>query len=442
MLHFPGGTVLPPHNLLLLAAMLKEQGEVIFLDAVAEDYSEIKIIEQIKLRNPDAVFINTSTPTIEIDCLLAAKLKKDLDLKVILLGPHAVATAEEVFAKTAADAILIDISPEVIDKLIQLTKSGQFKAIPGICILSGQEVIKQQCPHGDMDNFPFPAWDIAPYNKYFYLYKKEYPYVTMHSSRGCVFRCKFCPYPVAQQFRYSRMSALRVVREMEFLKKEVGAKMVLFRDALFAADYKRTAEICRLIKDRGLSLKWRCETSLDSVDKELLLAMKEAGCLGINFGVESVSGDVASDMDCEAKRKSLEKTKEVFKTCRELGIETFAFFINGLPNDSAETIKENVSFAIELEPDHVQFTFATPFPGTELFVIAKKENLLIKKDWKFFSSLEPVMATRWLSLDQVFSINRQAYSRFFLRPKRIIKEILFPGRLIRRILTYLNWKQR
>jgi radical SAM superfamily enzyme YgiQ (UPF0313 family) len=170
--------------------------------------------------------------------------------------------------------------------------------------------------------------------------------------------------------------------------------------------------------------------------------MAAAGCVGINFGIESLSADVAREMNCEPKRKNLDKVTAVFKKCRKLDIETFAFFVHGLPNDSGDTIRANVDFAKKLEPDNVQFTIAVPFPGTELLRTAISEGLLVQSEWEHFSGLEPVMKTRYLSIDDVARLNKRAYGAFFARPGRIMKELRYPGRLIRRMLTYAGWMMR
>jgi radical SAM superfamily enzyme YgiQ (UPF0313 family) len=441
MLHFPGGTILPPHNLLLLSAFIKDYAEIYFIDAVALQKDAKYVLGDVCRYNPDAIFMNTSTPTAESDFLLSVKLKEHLRSKIIFMGPHAVYTADEVFQKSKADCILIDNVPEVAQKLVHMLKEEKLAFLPGAYIKVGNQIQGERLNGFGIENFPFPEWSIAPLNKYFYLYRRELPYATMVSSIGCLFRCKFCPYPVASNFRYTEMSPGRVLSEIKFLKG-IGIKMILFRDALFTANKKRIESICNLLEKEKIDIIWRCETSAECVDEFLLSKMAGAGCRGINFGIESIDSRVVTGMNCEAKRKDLRKVKDVFKKCKSLGIETFAFFISGLPDDDRDTIKRNVDFAIGLEPDHLQFTYAVPFPGTELYKISLEENLLVNKLWENFSSLEPVMSTRFLTIEEVCSLNKWAYRRFFLRPRRIFKELLYPARFFRRATTYLNWLRR
>ena len=441
MLHFAGGTILPPHNLLLLAGMAKDIAELQFLDAVALRADESAVIEHVAGFNPDIIFVNTSTPTAEEDCSLGKKLKSRLGAHLVYMGPHAVYTAREIFEKTGAEYILINNTPEVVKALIERLSLSVYHSFPGVYCYNSGKIEGEPVSGYDIEHFPFPAWGYAALEKYFYLYTSEYPYATMLSSIGCLFRCKFCPYPVAVQSRFAAMSAERIISEMQFLKS-LGVKMILFRDALFTAEKKRIYRMCELMLEQKIGLLWRCETSIDCVDEQLLQKMAQSGCRGINFGIESVVPEVAGQMNCESKRKDLSMTKKIFRACRSLGIETFAFFIHGLPNDTRETIKSNVRFAIELGPDHVQFSIVTPFPGTELYAIAQKENLLIEKTWHKFSSLEPVMATRFLSTSDIARLNKWAYRRFFIRPSRILKECRHPGRLLRRAITYLHWLKR
>ncbi|MBU0952170.1 MAG: radical SAM protein [Elusimicrobia bacterium] len=442
MLHFGGGTVLPPHSLLLLASFLKEKNEIKFIDAVAEKIDSGWAIKEVKDYNPDIVFLNTSTPTADYDFAISKQIKNETKSKIVLVGPHPVNTVVKSFEASGADCILINNLPQVAKNVVKaFEKNEQVSSFEGAYFKKGMQIIGTTAKAYNLEEFPFPNWEIAPLKKYFYLYKNEYPYATMHSSIGCVFRCKFCPYPVSVGFKYAEMSAKRVVAEMEYLVNDIGVKMILFRDSLFTAHKGRIKEICKLVMARKLKVKWRCETSTGSVDEELLSMMKQAGCVCINFGIESVVTDVADEMNCDDKIKSLDNVKKVFKICRKLKIETFAFFVHGLPNDKKETIEKNTQFAIELNPDHVQFTFATPFPGTELYAIAKKEGLIVSDKWETYSSLVPVMKTRYLTAEEVSSLNKQAYGKFFIRPGRLLKECLHPLRLVRRALTYLSWVQ-
>lgn len=440
MLHFSGGTVLPPHNLLMLASFIRDMCDACFVDAVAENKDSGQLIDEICRSAPDVVFINTSTPTAPLDCSISRQIKQKIRAQVVLLGPHAYYTAEETMAGSSADAILYNNVPPVARSIIDAICQGQPLSGEGIISSSDSEKSRSRGQvRFPLDDLPFPAWDLSPMERYIYLNDEERPFATIHASAGCAYHCRFCPYPVAAFNKYTEMSARRVFDEMMHLHEQYGVKMVLFRDALFTFSRERTVELCELLKDSDVGLAWRCETSVSKLDEPLLALMAEAGCVCINIGVETISVDVAVEMACDKKRQEIDRVKQTFEQCHAMGIETFAFFVHGLPSDTVSSIRRNIQYAIELDPTNVQFTFATPFPGTHFYRIAREEGLIKKEGWEHYSSLEPVAATRSLGIKELEWLTKYAYLRFFARPSRVLKELRYPARLIRRAATFAKW---
>ncbi|MDI6783801.1 MAG: radical SAM protein, partial [bacterium] len=112
------------------------------------------------------------------------------------------------------------------------------------------------------------------------------------------------------------------------------------------------------------------------------------------------------------------------KWTKQAGIMAFAYFIIGLPGETWETIRETISFAKNLNPDYVNFHIATPFPGTELYQIAKENQWLITDDWSEFEEQgSAVLRTEHLTAPDLVKAQKIAMRQFYFRPKQMVKEI-------------------
>jgi radical SAM superfamily enzyme YgiQ (UPF0313 family) len=125
---------------------------------------------------------------------------------------------------------------------------------------------------------------------------------------------------------------------------------------------------------KKIDLKWGCQAHVETVDEEMVVLMKEAGLVQLDFGVESGSDKVLRNLK---KHSDESKIKNAFKTTKKVGIRTMATFMFGNPGESNEDIEKTFKLAKEIKPNFVSSYFLTPFPGTELMEMAMKNNWLI-----------------------------------------------------------------
>jgi radical SAM superfamily enzyme YgiQ (UPF0313 family) len=192
---------------------------------------------------------------------------------------------------------------------------------------------------------------------------------------------------------------------------------------MFSLNQRRVIEICNLIVERGIKVNWRCETRVDYLNEATLTAMAQAGCEGINFGVES--SDVAIQKGVGRRPISAEQFVNCVTTCRRLGIKTFAFFIIGLPGDTVKTILQTIGFALNIKPDWVQFTAASPFIGTKLRAWAVSQGFAAEDEYAYVNSHEVWMGNDHLSKTQVKALYQFAkfFQTYLLNRKGILKQI-------------------
>ncbi len=159
-------------------------------------------------------------------------------------------------------------------------------------------------------------------------------------------------------------SSQKIIEELRYLKEHYSLRTASFFDETFTFNRKRTEEVCRLLKEEDLDIKWYCNTRAHLVDKELLEMMRSAGCRGVSFGIESGSQRI---LDSVGKNIKIDEAKNAIKWAKEAKIKTFCSFILGLPGENWESVSETMRFVKETLPTSAQFNVAVPYPGTKLY---------------------------------------------------------------------------
>ena len=209
-------------------------------------------------------------------------------------------------------------------------------------------------------------------------------------------------------------SPKNVVDELEFLHKTYGISTFTFCDDAFTVDQPRTEALCSEILKRGLKIEWNCGTRVDMLTKELLVKMKEAGCISVWFGVESGSQQV---LDAMKKGITPELTTKVFGWVRELGLKPIPNVILGFPGETKESAWKTIKFVEKISPDEGGwYNVATPFPGTPMYDLVKEKGWLRVTDFDKYDTTKPIFETPWLSMKELETLHQTAYHHFYLRP--------------------------
>ena len=259
------------------------------------------------------------------------------ELPVVLGGPHATACPEESLSK-GFDALVIGEGEVTAVELFRcLLEKGDPAGIAGVSVLrSGGVVSGPPRPFiPDLDSLPFPARDLVDYAGY---KQNNLIHIGLFVSRGCPFRCSFCK-PMQDKIFGTKVRGLspeNAVREMLQAKELIGPRPFLFRDDTLPMLGAQWFEgLGRAMASAGLGgSRFSCQSRVDLITRELLTVMKQAGCQGIAFGVESGSQRV---LDFYQKKIKVEDTIRAFDLCREFGIGTHAFMMLGAPIEPAKT---------------------------------------------------------------------------------------------------------
>jgi radical SAM superfamily enzyme YgiQ (UPF0313 family) len=420
----------PPIILAGIGSILKQAGmDVVLLDAMAEKINFDKTRERVKEINPDYVILYTATDSFANDIEIVGLFKKDLpNLKSIFAGTHVTILPDQSLKEEAIDFIILG-EPDFVsrDLILALEKGEKIEKIKGIGFKEGGKIKTTGIAPliEDLDSLPFPDRTLVPNLNYFNPLAQRMPYTTMFSTRGCPFRCIYCASISLYGKKFRARSAKNVVDEMEECAKKFGIKEIFFRDETFTLEKKRVLDICKEIKNRKLDITWMCNSRVDTIDKEMMVEMKKAGCHTIKYGVES---GVQKTLDTLCKGITVEKTRQVFKWMHEVGLNSVAHFMIGSPGETREDIVQTIKFSKEINPDFVSFNITTPYPGTPLFdSYVKKVNLENYSTFDIEKAHEKaIFNTAWSNLtkEEIEQLFDRAHREFYFRPSYIFKRLL------------------
>lgn len=395
----------PPLGLLYLASALEGAGcKVTIIDGEPKLLSTDEIVARIKLSEPDFVGVTCTTPEFYLAKEIVEKVKKyDPNIITILGGAHVSALPEESLEDCPAiDYIVVGEGEKSIVTVVNEKPKERVISSPMI---------------QDLDEIVPTTRHLIDYNDYGYVVpgKGLVKMDAIESARGCPFGCLFCFRLFGNKVRYR--DPIKVVDEIEKSHRETGAELFMFFDDTFTLKKDRAMTICGEVIKRKLKLSFYCFTRVDTLSRELLERMKEAGFATITIGVESGNQEM---LDRLRKGTRLEDYERVYKWMAELGIETRGSFIIGSPYENHQTIRDSINFAKKLPLYRIGVNIMMPYPGTAIYQQAiKGEGIrLVCKDWEDFTRWgTSVVETPELSKQDIEYYQRKFLSEFNSSPK-------------------------
>ncbi|HTY44720.1 MAG TPA: radical SAM protein [Patescibacteria group bacterium] len=427
----------PPLGLAYLAAVLRRHdhlAQITVIDANALRLSIAELVGRVIESAPDAVGFTMTSPQVAVSLEAIRQIKSVKKIPVIVGGPHPTVREEELMREDAIDVVVRSEAEETIVQLYEYFKgSGSLGAIKGISFKEQGRLFRNPDRPliEDLDRLPFPAWELFPLGRYGSIAGKSKFCLPIMSSRGCPFGCIFCYKGVfGRQYRVRSPSS--VIEELRYLVDTFGIREFVILDDNFALDEARAVQICEGIIKSRIGLPWRLSNSVavKSSSSQLFLKLKEAGCYQVSIGVESGNQRV---LDHIQKGIRLDQIENTFRLAKEAGLETVAFFMIGNLSENEQTMDETIRFAVKLDPDFAQFTVATPYPGTQMYDIVKAQGRLLSDNWEDFASYAgvAVFAHKDLTPALMERKYKEAYRRFYLRPRYILK----------RLRKMLSWRE-
>lgn len=413
-LYPPAAPPFPPLDLAYLAGTLTKAAftcRVLEAGALGLTMSQaVETLTSDSAWTQSLVLVRTSLPTVDHDLAFCRALRQaGAPGALALFGPPVPALRSRLEEEVCLDYLILT---EADQPSLELMQGRDPDEIAGLMFhaAEGWRATPERPFEQNLDQIAYPLWEALPYERYVVPKSStsgRVRFLPMLSSRGCPFGCSYCPYPVGQGLKWRYRSPGNVVDEMEHLVRHFGVEHILFRDPMFSAQKKRVVAICEEILRRGLRVHWKCETRIDCLDEHTIEMMAKAGCVGVNFGVESTDPDVQKGV--HRKPITVEEFVDTVALCRKHGIATFAFFVVGLPGDTLETILASIDFATRIRASWIQFTVATPFIGTPMYEWAVEGGYLPADSYRIINAHSASVGNENLLPADIMRLHRFAH---------------------------------
>jgi anaerobic magnesium-protoporphyrin IX monomethyl ester cyclase len=304
--------VTQPLGLAYLAAVLENAGfSVKILDCPPLDYTYKDVKNYVESLKPKIVGVSSTTLTIN-NALKIAEIVKEVstEIKVFLGGAHASILDEETLAKSFyVDGVIRGEGEITFLEVVKKIKEGKsLNDTLGLTLKLGNKIVRfpDRPLIEDLDSIPYPARHLLPLDKY-KAFGMKCPSISVLSSRGCPFKCKFCAVRKLFGNKFRARSPKNIAEEIKEIRERYKINYITFVDDIFTLNRERTIKLCDEIKK--FDVIWDCETRVDMVNEQLLKTMANAGCQSIFFGVESGDQNILNNM---GKGITVEQIRKAF----------------------------------------------------------------------------------------------------------------------------------
>lgn len=434
--------VWPQVSLAQLAAILRDQYTVQVLDCIGSKIDWKEFVALLDKYQPKYYLTQVTAPTLEND-MYGTFLAKNRRAMTIAFGTHVTPIPQETMRGFATldfvlygepDLTIRDLLDHLEGKIGQrpleiqrmfdkelgyapsiVDGKADLHGVRGIVWRDGGQIVKN-APRpfiADLDDLPIPAHELLPLRSYRMPMIKG-PFTFIVTERGCTAGCIYCIKHVSYQYSVRLRSPQKIVEELWVLNK-LGIHNIHMYADLFTVSRDQVVEMCKLIIDQGLKIRWTCNSRLDYVDEEMLKLMAKAGCWYISWGIES-----GNEQILKHARKGVypDRARHSLELSKKAGINNWGYFIIGLPGETEETIRQTIDLAKSLPLDIALFHIAAPYPGTPFF-FEVVENGWFRKDTRWEQvdmDRETVLDYPNLPAERLMYWQKRAWREWALRP--------------------------
>jgi hopanoid biosynthesis associated radical SAM protein HpnJ len=370
----------------------------------------------------------TSTPGFHVDMKMA-EMMKDVNpkLKVVFVGPPVTTEPEKTLRSSSA--IDFVVRREFDYQIADFAKGKPLESLPGVSFRKNGGIVNN-AEGGVIENLDELPWvskvykrdlDVTRYNVPFLLN----PFISFYTSRGCPAMCTFCLWPQTHSgHRWRLRSTDDVANEVRYaLEAFPQVKEIFFDDDTFNYQKARTIELCAKLKP--LKFTWSC-TSRVTTDYDTLKTMKEAGCRLLIVGYESGDPQILKNIK---KGATVDMAQRFTANCKKLGLVIHGDFIVGLPGETSESLRKTIDFAKRLDNETIQVSIAHPYPGTEFYDYAKKNDLItIDSMTDEVGHQLPTVIYPGLDRAELVDWVERFYGEYYFRPRviwRVVRKAIF-----------------
>lgn len=406
-----GDNVTHPIDLVAQSGILSEVFDVNYLDAAPRQLSTSVVMDEIIRIQPDIILSLVGSVCLPNDLEFLKQLKCAMpSVRLVVSGDAFIEDAERYLSDYPfLEAILLDFASTGMRDYL----CGTDECTDVVARDEHGLPIRYPRSSGKRFTLPLPRHDLFKAFPYRHSLIHGNRFITTITDYGCPFPCTFC---IMNQLGYKVRDVENIIAELRYAK-QLGINEVFFLSQTFGAHMGESRKLCERMIEEKLNMGWVCFSRVDVAKGDFLNLMKNAGCHGIIYGIES-----GSDRILKAYRKNytISQVMETIDQCNQMGIETTGTFILGLPEEDADTMAATLDLLRRIKLDYAGINVAAPRVGTGLRQEALDKGL-IEKDCFIMdqSGTTITMPSSSLSRNDIERFKREAIRSFYLRPSYI-----------------------
>ncbi len=388
----------PPLGTLYAANYLRSLGYSVALHDTMLRQHEVELNTSLQAQKPEIVVIyDDGFNYLTKMCLsrmreaafTMTRLAKDFGSTIIVFSSDATDHAED-YIGHGADYVICGEGELTLGELVAhiVTKSppSLAHAIHGIAFKEYGELVRtsKRKPLVNLDDLPFPAWDLIDLELYRNAWMKNHNYFSLNlvTTRGCPFHCNWCAKPIYGQVYHSR-SPENVVQEMKLLNVTIHPDHIWFADDIFGLRPGWIREFDEIVNAQDALIPFKCLSRVDLLlQEDTVQHLKHSGCQTVWVGAESGSQKI---LDAMEKGTTVQQIRDATRLLRSAGIRIGFFLQFGYPGETREDIDKTIAMVKECMPDEIGISVSYPLPGTTFYdrvksQLAKKQNWVVSQD--------------------------------------------------------------
>ncbi|MCZ7384095.1 MAG: radical SAM protein [Candidatus Methanoperedens sp.] len=386
----------PPYNiplgLISIAAVINSDGhDVAIFDNNAYKLKHEEVIGQINDTIWDIIGIGNLVTTYRWQKRMFTLLRNEFPNTILLAGGGLATSLQYDLMQWVPEIDILSIGEgeRTIHQILENFEDKNWGNVRGIYYRENEKIHstppQQLLSEEELSNLPFPMYELLPLEEVYFKHsgiplspeamvsKRR---LSIESSRGCPFSCSFCidlptgtPRNLSHKRKLRYYNPRRTVELIKYLRLKYAIDFITFSDENFTVNKKYVLEFCDLMEKGGLTdleppLHFGTTAHVNTLDREILDKLKNAGCSCLDIGAESMNADILSkDI---IKNSTPLKNEWAFNECLKAGIYPITNFIIGLPNENMQSIYDTTKFLVDNDIECGPF-FVTPYPRTGLF---------------------------------------------------------------------------
>lgn len=345
------------HGVYALSSLLKRAGvETRYL----AQRNQARLVRQIAALAPDLVCYSTMSGEM-LDYVAFDRRLKDVWKGVSVIGGPGPTYSAALLRGTTIQAYCVGEGEHAI---LEFVRSG-FRPSKNIVSCGGEDTGPYH-PLVELDAMPFPDRDIIYRED---SLRRDMTSKQFSSGRGCPYRCTYCfNHAFWKKFRDSgppvrKKSVAYLFEEIDNVRRRYPLGLVSFNEDTFVLDRPWFFSFAAAYPGR-IGLPYTCNIRANLVDEDLVKALKESGCVGVNWSIES--GDDRIRNDVLKRAMSEEQILRTGDLLARYGLPHRIGNVIGIPGESFEQMLGTVRLNSRTRPVLALGSVFAPYPGLAL----------------------------------------------------------------------------